>query len=209
MTLRLTCVNHPASEAPAVRCAYCLRPFCRDCVRPRGTFYYCTSCEPAGKVEPRAAPSPARASVEPTLPATASGESAVAAASAASRIGAFAVDAIIVTVAASFALGVFRARDETAQFLIASAIALAYEAIFVQRMAKTPGKALLGIEVVGADGGAASDAQAWTRGILKIGQLGCCGATFLVAILTRERRAVHDLISGTRVVRGLRGGAGE
>ena len=216
MTQGLACVNHPASEAPAVRCASCLRAFCHDCVRRRGTFYYCTSCEPAVKIEAGAPLPQARFGVQTIFSAADSSrravsdepvamvDVAVAAASLASRVVASVVDVIILTVAVSFVLGVFRTRDETAQFMIASALALAYEAIFVQRMGKTPGKALLDIQVVAANGGAAGDVQAWARAVLKLGQLGCCCAPFVAALFSREHRAIHDQIAGTRVVRGSR-----
>jgi uncharacterized RDD family membrane protein YckC len=209
VTLRLTCVNHPASEAVAVRCASCLRPFCRDCVRRRGTFYYCTSCEPAGKVDRPVAVRARGPRPEPNVAVTLTGRSkesdeALETASVGARVGAFVVDVAIVSVAVVIVIGLFRMQDDTAQFMVACALAVAYEALFVQRIGKTPGKALVGVEVVGADGGAAGDLGSWARAFLKIGQLGCCGATFVAVLASRERRAIHDLIAGTRVVRGSR-----
>jgi uncharacterized RDD family membrane protein YckC len=209
VTLRLTCVNHPASEGPAVRCASCLRPFCRDCVRRRGTFYYCTSCEPAGKVDRPAAVPTVRAGAETTFSAVPSAgpslpDGTLAVASLVWRAVALVVDVIVVTIAVSVVLGVLQTRDETAQFMIVCTVAVAYEALSILRVGKTPGKVLVGIEVVAADGSPASGLQAWMRGSVKIAQLSCGGATFVAAVLTRERRAIHDLIAGTRVVSRVR-----
>ena len=36
--------------------------------------------------------------------------------------------------------------------------------------------------------------------VIKVAQLGCCGLVFLSALFSRQRRTLHDHMSGTRVV---------
>lgn len=83
-------------------------------------------------------------------------------------------------------------------------IALVYAVYFQMRYEGTPGKRLLGLRVVRADG---SRLTAWrTAGRYGAEQLS--GMTFLVgyvmAAFDDEKRALHDFICDTRVVKGAR-----
>lgn len=224
----MTCVNHPASDDPTVRCASCLGRFCRDCVGLDETFYYCAACRPGHLPVGRTAAAPttpgSRTQLEGREPlfdrtsfVTARAEEVSApagpvpdlrTASLGRRGVAFLVDGALVVFAVILALSAAGNPGTTTTLLIAFGLPLVYEALFVQQTGQTIGKGLLGVEVVSADGGPTSDAQAWVRGLVKVGQLGCCGVLYLSAVFSAERLGLHDRIAGTRVVRGGRRGAG-
>ncbi len=86
-------------------------------------------------------------------------------------------------------------------WFISIAIALSYEAFFVGKYAATPGKMIFGLRVVMSDGGRVSYPRAigryfaaWLSYItLLIG--------YIIAAFDDEKRALHDHICDTRVVR--------
>ncbi len=199
----MSCGNHPGSGAPTVRCACCLRPFCRDCVRVDDIFFYCAACHPTWAVAGGAAmtqPTPIAAGTDAAaVPADSS--PALLTASLGRRVIALLIDGLLVGFVVSVVLGMARNPDGPATVLIAFACSLLYEALFVQQTGQTIGKAMVGIEVASAAGGPASDGQAWLRALIKVSQLGCCGVWFLLAALSDERRALHDHLAGTRVLR--------
>ncbi len=83
-------------------------------------------------------------------------------------------------------------------------IALVYTVYFQVRNEGTPGKRLLGLRVVRADG---SRLSGW-RAAARYGAEQLSGMTFLVgyvmAAFDDEKRSLHDFICDTRVVRGSR-----
>jgi uncharacterized RDD family membrane protein YckC len=66
---------------------------------------------------------------------------------------------------------------------------------------QTIGKSLVGIQVVGVDGSRLTVGPALLRYLAYYVSLVPFGFGFLVAGLRRDRRALHDLIAGTRVER--------
>ena len=84
------------------------------------------------------------------------------------------------------------------------AIALAYAVFFILRHEATPGKRLLGLRVVRADGGRLG---AW-RVVGRYFAEQLSGLTFLagyvMAAFDDEKRALHDFMCDTRVVKGER-----
>jgi uncharacterized RDD family membrane protein YckC len=124
------------------------------------------------------------------------------------------IDGIIVGVAnlaislllrMSFGLGAskagFVAGGVVLVFAINTAFAVLYEAGFLVRNGATPGKMILGLRVVTADGGPIS----WGRAIARYFGYWLDTITLLIgyimAAFDSEKRALHDHICGTRVVR--------
>jgi uncharacterized RDD family membrane protein YckC len=65
---------------------------------------------------------------------------------------------------------------------------------------QTVGKMLTGVRVMGVEGGALSVGAAFLRFIGYFVSLGTVGLGFAMAGLRRDRRALHDLLAGSRVV---------
>jgi uncharacterized RDD family membrane protein YckC len=66
---------------------------------------------------------------------------------------------------------------------------------------QTPAKMLLGLRVIRRDGRSAGYGRAFVRWVgYGLGVL-TLGLGFLIALLNRDRRALHDWLAGTRVVR--------
>lgn len=80
-----------------------------------------------------------------------------------------------------------------------TAVSLAYMVGFHGRWGATPGKRLLGLVVVTLDGSPIGYAGALRRYLAGTLSLITFGLGYLM-ILTPQRRALHDLIAGTRVV---------
>lgn len=86
-------------------------------------------------------------------------------------------------------------------FLISISISLFYEAFFLVQYGATPGKMIFSLKVITPDGGGISWGRAvgryfakWLSGITL-----CIG--YIMAAFDVEKRALHDYIAGTRVVR--------
>lgn len=78
---------------------------------------------------------------------------------------------------------------------------LAYFVGFHGALGATPGKLLFGLRVVRLDGEPLSFARALGRFFAEMVSLSAMGVGYLVASLHPERRALHDLVAGTRVIR--------
>ena len=76
-----------------------------------------------------------------------------------------------------------------------------YEGLMLQKKGQTLGKMALGLKVVTPEGGEISKGQAWGRTGLRLVLGTCLFVDYLVALVTRERTCLHDLIVKTRVVR--------
>lgn len=89
-------------------------------------------------------------------------------------------------------------------FLISLAIslplALAYNTFFLGRRGATPGKQLLGLRVVREDGTKLGYGQAAARYLAELVTLLTFGAGYVMIAFHPEKRALHDLIAGTRVL---------
>jgi uncharacterized RDD family membrane protein YckC len=66
---------------------------------------------------------------------------------------------------------------------------------------QTLGKMLVGVRAIGHDGSALSVGAAFLRFIGYFASLGTLGLGFIMAGLRRDKRALHDLIAGSSVVR--------
>lgn len=94
-------------------------------------------------------------------------------------------------------------RRAAATFLAAGVVAFPYHVILEGAFGRTPGKALLGVAVVGEDGGPCTYTRAAVRTTLRF--VDWLPAGYLVGLLsialTGRRQRVGDLLAGTVVVR--------
>lgn len=77
----------------------------------------------------------------------------------------------------------------------------AYSIVFLGGCGQTPGKMLLDLRVVKENGGAVGYGRAGWRWVATGIAALPFGLGFLGVFLTREKRGLHDLLAGTRVVR--------
>jgi uncharacterized RDD family membrane protein YckC len=121
------------------------------------------------------------------------------------RFVAILLDALILSfvfVVLGLGLGVVGLGDADLLRILFGGVAVAYEAYFMAGgTGQTPGKKVLGVRVVAADGSTLTTGQSWGRSAAKLlsGALWCLG--YVPALFTRERTTLHDLIARTRVVR--------
>jgi uncharacterized RDD family membrane protein YckC len=80
-------------------------------------------------------------------------------------------------------------------------IPMLYEVIFVGLRGQTPGKMLLNLKVIRMDAGEVDYVKAFIRWIGKLASGLILGIGYLMAAFTANKRALHDLIAGTRVIR--------
>jgi len=85
--------------------------------------------------------------------------------------------------------------------LIGMAIGATYEGVFVSRFGATPGKMALELKVVRPDGGPVSLGRAVGRYFAKIVSWMILAIGFIMAGFDSQKRALHDMICDTRVVR--------
>jgi uncharacterized RDD family membrane protein YckC len=81
-------------------------------------------------------------------------------------------------------------------------IVISYQTLFVGRFGATPGKMACGLRVVTADGGRVTYARALARYFSTIISAVTLMIGFVMAAFDEEKRALHDRICDTRVVRG-------
>jgi uncharacterized RDD family membrane protein YckC len=195
----MSCTHHPDRAGPVVRCVRCLRLYCRDCVIREWQFFYCLECRPAA-VAPPASFTPDGPELFGAATPPATSPSSLAGAGPGRRLVALVIDVVVVGFALAILLSAMPPSNPTLAFLATLGLPLVYEALFVQQTGQTLGKSAVGLVVVSEAGGPPGDGRAWVRGLLKVVQLGCCGLPLLSVFLSAERRALHDLASGTRVV---------
>jgi uncharacterized RDD family membrane protein YckC len=85
--------------------------------------------------------------------------------------------------------------------LIGTVLAVGYSAFFVGRFAATPGKLALGLRIVTEEGGRVSYLRAFCRYLASIVSGAILGIGYLMAAFDSEKRALHDRICSTRVIR--------
>jgi uncharacterized RDD family membrane protein YckC len=132
------------------------------------------------------------------------------------RFVAYVIDALIVgfSAAALQAILLPSLRSTSSLSGVASAIALlglgyvvgvamgaAYEGVFVNKLGATPGKMVFGLRVVRPDGGPVSLGRAVGRYFAKILSAIIFLIGYIMAAFDREKRALHDMIVDTRVIR--------
>ncbi len=86
-------------------------------------------------------------------------------------------------------------------WLINTALACTYEAVFVYQFAATPGKMALGLKVVRADGTRVGLGRAAGRYFAKILSAILLMIGYIIAAFDAQKRALHDMICDTRVIR--------
>jgi uncharacterized RDD family membrane protein YckC len=88
-----------------------------------------------------------------------------------------------------------------AVFLFTLLFTAAYTTVLHAVTGQTIGKSLVGVRVVGADGAPLPLGAAFLRYLAYFISLIPLGFGYLVAALRRDKRALHDLIAGSRVER--------
>ncbi|WP_415908625.1 RDD family protein [Oleiharenicola sp. Vm1] len=86
-------------------------------------------------------------------------------------------------------------------FLSNTLVTLIYQWFFLTRYAATPGKLALGLKVVRSDGSAITGGRAIGRGLSEILSQIILFIGYLIAAFDDEKRALHDRICDTRVIR--------
>lgn len=85
--------------------------------------------------------------------------------------------------------------------MIVIAIAVIYEPYFIAAKGATPGKSAMGLRVVNKDGGPVTVGQSIARWLLK-NILNQFLIPIFVPLFTARRQGLHDMITGTYLVRG-------
>ncbi|MGH9422359.1 MAG: RDD family protein [Thermoanaerobaculia bacterium] len=93
-----------------------------------------------------------------------------------------------------------RTRYLSPMFLAPTILAVVYQALMLTARGQTLGKMALRLKVVRPDGTDISGGQAWGREVSRavLGLLYI--VDYLPAFFTEDRRTVHDMLAGTRVV---------
>ncbi len=130
------------------------------------------------------------------------------------RFGAKLIDSIIMNVASGivqFGLiipAMFLTKNETLQgaayiigYVLSLAINVGYSVYFLVKYSATPGKMALGLKVVTAEGEPLTAGIAVGRFFAEIVSALTCFVGYIMAAFDEERRALHDRICNTRVVR--------
>jgi uncharacterized RDD family membrane protein YckC len=87
------------------------------------------------------------------------------------------------------------------EYLIGLAIGATYEGVFVSRFGATPGKMALDLKVVRPDGGSISLGRAVGRYFAKMVSAVILGIGYIMAGFDSQKRALHDMICDTRVIK--------
>ncbi len=88
----------------------------------------------------------------------------------------------------------------TLMVVVGFLIPMLYEVGFVGWRGQTPGKMLLGLKIIRADGGEVDYIKSFIRWIGKMISGLLLGIGYIMAAFTENKRALHDYIAGTRVV---------
>jgi uncharacterized RDD family membrane protein YckC len=189
----MICRNHLDVTEGLQRCTRCGQSFCRDCLVDIHGHPFCATCKSEEVLD-------IASGVE--LPAI-----GYVLATRWRRFFALLLDSLItaipsVLVAAIIALlGSGQFEQNYAQ-LSNGAIFPIYEALCMAVMGgQTFGKRMLGIRVVRADGNRVSTGQAWARAIVRLVAGALCLIDYVPVFFTPERKCVHDMAAGTRVIR--------
>jgi uncharacterized RDD family membrane protein YckC len=87
------------------------------------------------------------------------------------------------------------------EYLTGMVIGATYEGLFVSRLGATPGKMALDLKVVRPDGGPVSLGRAVGRYFAKIVSGIILGIGYIIAGFDSQKRALHDMICDTRVIK--------
>jgi uncharacterized RDD family membrane protein YckC len=188
----------PGGSATAVECSVCHQTFPADQTIRYGTVNVCAGCKPR---------------FMQGLREGASTTGAMEFAGIGARFGAKILDNLILWViqtAINFAFvgSITPGANQQAAFATMGlmmalnlGIAFTYQAVFLHWKGQTPGKMALKIKVVTPDGGPLSWGKAIGRPFAEM-LSGCLLAIgYLMAIWDPEKRALHDRMAGTRVIK--------
>lgn len=89
-------------------------------------------------------------------------------------------------------------------YVVQIALASTYEALFIAKLGATPGKMVIGVKVLRPDGAMLSVARAYGRYFAKILSTLTLMIGFIIAGFDSQKRALHDMICDTRVVKSRR-----
>jgi uncharacterized RDD family membrane protein YckC len=150
--------------------------------------------------QPAPAPSPSPAAVELRFTVASGGQ----------RVASWAVDALLagsvawlLVAGGALAVGARPAAEVVLVpvALLAALVHFAHASLGVALAGRTLGKWMLGLEVVGTDGGFPSPGRAALRAGLSLVSAGAAGLGLLLALVDRQGRGLHDRLTGTAVVR--------
>ena len=117
------------------------------------------------------------------------------------RLGASIVDGIALALLATLLLAILSGAGLTVIQFIGLAIPVVYHWYFwTRRDGQTPGKSMVGIRVVKADGSGLSDTDAFIRAIGYHVSALICGLGYIWAIFDGNNQTWHDKLAGTYVV---------
>jgi uncharacterized RDD family membrane protein YckC len=85
--------------------------------------------------------------------------------------------------------------------LVSMVVNCLYETLFIAKMGSTPGKMAFGMRVVRPDGSRIGMARSFGRYFAKLLSALIIGIGYVVAAFDSEKRALHDMICDTRVVK--------
>jgi uncharacterized RDD family membrane protein YckC len=86
-------------------------------------------------------------------------------------------------------------------YVVQIALASSYEAFFVAKLGATPGKMVIGVKVLRPDGSPVSLGRAYGRYFSKFISALTLFIGFIMAGFDSQKRALHDMICDTRVVK--------
>ena len=188
-----------ADAEPAMYCTECGKPYATGFMLQYGTSWVCANCKPhfAQKIR------------EGTLFA-----SRFPYAGFWIRFGAHSIDGVILTIVTTFInfflIGFVSLRRMDPMSMIASlssvytaqfALTAAYQSLFLWKYGGTPGKLMLGLKVVRPDGSGLSLGISFGRYAATLVSGFTMGIGYLMAAVDDEKRALHDRLCGTRVIK--------
>jgi len=86
-------------------------------------------------------------------------------------------------------------------YVVQIALASSYEAFFIAKLGATPGKMVIGVKVLRPDGSPVSLGRAYGRYFAKFVSALTLFIGFIMAGFDSQKRALHDMICDTRVVK--------
>lgn len=117
------------------------------------------------------------------------------------RLGASIIDGIVLALVATLLIMILSAAGMTLIQFIGLALPVVYNWYFwTRRNGQTPGKSVVGIRVVKADGSELSDTDAFIRAIGYHVSALICGLGYIWAIFDGNNQTWHDKLAGTYVV---------
>ncbi len=96
-------------------------------------------------------------------------------------------------------INAYAALMQSSMMMVQFAIGLLYEVLFLGLLGATPGKLMIGLKVISSEGEPIGVFRAFFR-YFAFNLCGLCGIGYLMAAFTENKRALHDMICGTRVV---------